>query len=248
MERAISRATDSLIQDPPSSNGHKDGKQTPTHDELRDRWLGTNPQIAHGLGGWQRYAPGIWQPAEELEVKGGIAEVLEGAKPEGIKPTAATLSSVTELTRVKVHVPETRWNADPDILVCEDCVLHIPSRRTSEHDPDYYATSAVPYTYDPDAIAPMWVDFLKHTVPEAQDFLQEFYGYALTTDTSLEIALWLYGPPGSGKSTALAGAMAMLGAQEPECSDSLKLCATGSPSRACRARRWWWLPSSPRAS
>ena len=36
------------------------GKQPPpTHDELRDRWIGGNPHHAHGLGEWRRYEDGI---------------------------------------------------------------------------------------------------------------------------------------------------------------------------------------------
>ena len=49
------------------------------------------------------------------------------------------------------------------------------------------------------------------TVPTAAEFLQEFAGYCLTTDTSHEMAIWLYGLPGSGKSTFLAGLQAILG-------------------------------------
>ena len=57
----------------------------------------------------------------------------------------------------------------------------------------------------------MWEYALKSTVPDAADFLQEFAGYALTTDTRFEIAVWLYGPAGSGKSTVLTGLQTMLG-------------------------------------
>jgi len=49
------------------------------------------------------------------------------------------------------------------------------------------------------------------TGEDVAPFLQEFAGYALTTDTSHELALWLYGPPGGGRSTFLAGLGAMLG-------------------------------------
>jgi phage/plasmid-associated DNA primase len=42
-------------------------------------------------------------------------------------------------------------------------------------------------------------------------FSQEFSGYALTTDVSHEIALWLCGPPGGGRSTFITGLEAMLG-------------------------------------
>jgi putative DNA primase/helicase len=42
-------------------------------------------------------------------------------------------------------------------------------------------------------------------------FFQEFSGYCLTTDTQFEVAVWLQGPMGCGKSTVLEGLQAMLG-------------------------------------
>jgi putative DNA primase/helicase len=95
--------------------------------------------------------------------------------------------------------------------VCANGTLHIPTGELRDHDHEHYATSAVPYAFDPDAKAPAWRFLLAGTVPEAANFLQEFAGYSLTTDTSHEIALWLYGPPGSGRSTLLTGLEAMLG-------------------------------------
>ena len=69
----------------------------------------------------------------------------------------------------------------------------------------------MPYDYDPKAVPAIWNYFLSETVGPARAFLQEFAGYALTTEISHELALWLFGPPGSGKSTFLAGLQAMLG-------------------------------------
>jgi putative DNA primase/helicase len=183
----------------------------PTHDELRDRWMEDHPHQAHGLGEWRRYKDGIWPVVSETAVKAEISEVIEAAKPEGIKPTAAILSSVTELTRVKVFVPDEKWDADPDILVCENGALRISTSELVDPHPGYYATSMVPYDYDPEAKPVMWRYFLNHTVPTAATFLQEFAGYALTTNMAHELAVWLYGPPGSGKSTFIAGLQAMLG-------------------------------------
>jgi putative DNA primase/helicase len=71
--------------------------------------------------------------------------------------------------------------------------------------------SSVPYAYNPTAKAPSWDYFLATTVPEAAGFLQEFAGYALTVDTSHELAVWLFGPPGAGKSTFIEGLKALLG-------------------------------------
>jgi len=53
--------------------------------------------------------------------------------------------------------------------------------------------------------------YLKGTIPNAVAFFQEFAGYSLITDTSHEIAVWLWGPRGSGKSTGLTGLQTVLG-------------------------------------
>jgi P4 family phage/plasmid primase-like protien len=188
------------------------GKQpAPTHDELRDRWIDGNLHHAHGLGEWRRYEAGTWPAVSETSVKREISSIIEAAKPEGIKPTASILASVTELTRIKVFVPDERWDADPDILVCKNGVLRVSTGELAEHRPGHYATSAVPYEYDPNARPVIWDYFLRNTVPVAANFLQEFAGYALTTEMTHELAVWLFGPPGSGKSTFIAGLAAMLG-------------------------------------
>jgi putative DNA primase/helicase len=46
---------------------------------------------------------------------------------------------------------------------------------------------------------------------DVRDFFLEFAGYCLTTDVRHELALWLVGPRGSGKSTLITGLLAMLG-------------------------------------
>ena len=194
------------------SNLNNPSKPTvPTHDELRDRYIDEDEDCAYGLGEWRRYEDGIWPTIPELTIKRNICEVIEAAKPEGIKPTNSLLSSVTELTRVKVSISDDAWDADPDTLVCKSGALRISTRELRTHSRDHYATSAAPYDYDPKATPVVWHYFLNNTVVSAKAFLQEFAGYALTTDMAQELALWLFGPPGSGKSTFLAGLQAMLG-------------------------------------
>ncbi len=199
-----------------NTNGHGQGggkPATPTHDELRDRLLVNHPNLAFGLGEWQRYGAGTFSPVPESEVKGLAADVLEAAKPEGVKPTLSAVNSVAALAQFRAFVRDELWDADPDILVCANGALHISSGDLRPHSKEHYATSAVPYGYDPDADAPRWRFLLNSSVYEVQDFLQEFAGYALTTGTDLETAVWLYGPPGSGKSSFLLGLETMLGAK-----------------------------------
>ena len=187
-------------------------EEPPTHDELRDRFSAANPHHAHGLGEWKHYEEGVWPPVPEFLVKRRIVAVLEEAKPEGIKPTSGLLSSVHELSRVELAVPDEQWDSDQDILVCGNGALHIPTGELLPHSPAHYATGAVPYDYDPDATAPTWERVLEDVLgKELASFFQEFAGYSATSDTSLETALWLCGQPGGGRSTLLAGLETMLG-------------------------------------
>ena len=207
----------------PSTNGAGHDKpperkgQPPTHDELRDRWIAGKPDRAHGLGEWRIYEGGTWSPASDTAIKAEIAAEIERAKPEGIKPTASTLASVTELARVKAYVTDERWDANPDVQVCTNGALNLTTRELMPHAKGYYATAGVPYAYRAGERCEAWEHRVmgelvsEHLGAEAAAFLQEFAGYALTTNTEHEIALWLTGKHGGGRSTVLAGLGAMLG-------------------------------------
>lgn len=184
----------------------------PTHDELRDAVSGANPDLTFGLGGWWCYESGLYIPEPEFRVKRRIMDILVEAKPAGVKPTSGLLSSVHELARIDLAVEDELWDADPDILVCRNGALHVPTGELLPHSPEHYATAALPFDYDPEAEAPTWERILREVLgEEIALFFQEFAGYAATPDTSLETALWFSGQPGGGRSTLLAGLEAMLG-------------------------------------
>lgn len=183
-----------------------------SHNGLRDTFLRSHPYpLVYGLGDWREYSSGIWQPVEDLSIEGAIADTIERVKG---KLTASLVSSVSKLVKMRVAKPETFWDANPDYLVCGNGTLQISTRQLFPHSPDLYITSGVGYDYDPFADCPNWDKFLNDLVAatskEVVEFLQEFAGYALTTDTRYEIAIWLYGVPGGGKSTFLVGLEAML--------------------------------------
>ena len=187
--------------------------RTPTDDELADRWRAAVPLTAHGLGDYRRYASGVWPVLPETLIEREITDQLKRAKPEGLRPTASRQSSVKTFARQSVFIEDQLWDADPDLIVCANGTLHIPSRELRPHVPDAYATNGLDFDYLPYADAPMWKYALDSTVPDAADFLQEFAGYAFTTDTRHEVALWLLGPRGCGKSTIIGGIAQTLGAR-----------------------------------
>lgn len=193
-----------------SKRGARDA--TPTHDALRDRWMDDHAETCWAMEEWHRYSAGVWKRVEEGVIRAELLRVIEASKEEGVKPTAGTLSSVYELAKTKAWVEPSRFDANSDLLVCQNGTLHIPTLQLQPHDARHWLTTGVSYDYAADASAPTWDYFLSSTLaPEVVQFLQDFSGYALTTDCSLETAVWLYGPPGSGKSTFLEGLEAMLG-------------------------------------
>lgn len=138
---------------------------------------------------------------------------IMGIKRPKTQVTSGFVSSVLDLIKDCVTVPDDLWDSDPNILIFDDCVLELNTGNTRPHSPDDYATSKLPFKYDPIVKSDEWEKFLNSTVPDSKDFLQEFAGLSATSETKHEIALWLYGPPGGGKSTFIAGLESMLGSK-----------------------------------
>jgi putative DNA primase/helicase len=185
-------------------------QHVPDDAELADRWIMYNRQTAWGIGDWRRYADGVWLPVDRDTIKRDITKSLERAQHEGVRVTNGLINSVMEIARTKVAIANDRWDADPDYLPCKNGVLHIPTKSLLPHTPDIYATSQLDYDYDPAATCPAFIQALQR-IPDVIDFLQEFAGYALTTEVKHEIAVWFHGTIGSGKSTIIEGLQVMVG-------------------------------------
>jgi P4 family phage/plasmid primase-like protien len=183
----------------------------PTDDELADRFINRYPLTAYGLGEWRRYNAGVWEEIKEAKVSREIIGILQEAKLEGIRPTRNLISSVMGIIQAFITVDDEQWDACHDVIICKNGAFHIPTMTLQPHSPEHYATSRLDFDYTPTAQAPHWAYVLASTIPDASEFLQEYAGLALTTETKHELALWFCGPAGSGKSTIIEGMQAMLG-------------------------------------
>jgi putative DNA primase/helicase len=218
----IAETSDQWI-DPGETNGALSGKRPKDH-ELRDRWLRSSNPIAYARGDFWRYqtpregepteGDGLWQVRGEWLIKREITEVMEAATPEKIDPSQALMNSIYGLARAKCAIDDRLFDADPDYLACRNGALHIPTRRLEPHARALYATTGVSYDYDPEAKAPAWEWYINWLIERLGEdtvaFLQEFAGLCATVDTSFEIAVWLFGQRGCGKSTFIEGLLAAL--------------------------------------
>lgn len=201
------------------------------HDEHGHDWL-----FATGFEEWHTYTE-YWQPdAGGYALKAQIAALMDrlnwqarnlraavpdtdkdelkrlSAYVDATKRTAARVASVEGLARLRCYVAADKLDA-ADVLNLANGTLDLSTLTLRPHSRRDLLTYCLPYAYDPAAVAPNWEVVLARIEGETAAFLQEYAGYALTPDTRHELAIWLYGPPGRGASTLLAGWQAMLGAK-----------------------------------
>ncbi|WP_310472002.1 phage/plasmid primase, P4 family [Corynebacterium sp. ES2775-CONJ] len=136
------------------------------------------------------------------------------------KPTSSKLNNTIDalMSLVDYVVPD---NATPPMLAgdtgelpgnpgefvaMENGLFHIPTGKMHPHTPRLFNTYCLPYAYDPNAITPVWSQFLAETFahdPNAEKCLQEFAGYIISGRTDMHKALLMVGPRRAGKGTIL---------------------------------------------
>jgi putative DNA primase/helicase len=111
-----------------------------------------------------------------------------------------------------------------DMIACANGLLQVPRRQLHHHAPVLFNLNALPFAYDPDAPAPTrWQTFLCQLWPEDTESiaaLAEWFGLALTQDTSQQKALLLIGPKRAGKGVIARVLRALVGADNV-CSPTL---------------------------
>jgi P4 family phage/plasmid primase-like protien len=83
-------------------------------------------------------------------------------------------------------------------------VLDLRTMQLHSHDSSQFVTNVLPYSYDPLAGCPEWMDFLRVCFSHDQqriDLLQEWIGYQLTRSYKYQKFMFFRGGPRSGKGT-----------------------------------------------
>jgi putative DNA primase/helicase len=112
-----------------------------------------------------------------------------------------------------VAVDPDELDTDGMLLNVHNGIIDLRTGRLSPHDPARLITKIAGVSYDPDAVAPIFAQFLERILPDpdVREFLARAAGYALTGDISEHKLFVAWGTGANGKTTLLETLNAVMG-------------------------------------
>lgn len=196
------------------------------HKRFRDAIAGraTDDEIARAFeaeyadrrmytrGRWYQWMPtGVW--TDGADVIDEIWQMMCEFKKVDIKPSSHKRRSIEECMQGTslLGVSEEQIDAHPDWLNLLNGVFSFTTGDVTPHNPGQYLTTQLPFEHDGEATCPRWEKFISEVLVmkdgEADEkmcrFMQQAFGYSLTTWTKYETSFWLQGNGANGKSTLI---------------------------------------------
>lgn len=171
--------------------------------------IGAQNIICAGPFVWMWSQTGVWQQQEDRLVKQRIQQTIEAI---GMPVQSALVTGVAETMKNEIFRDRHRFNVGPhDAVNClnGEIVLEGGEWVLRPHVREHYRTTQIPVEFDPDAEAPLFLQFLDSIFAgdadavEKQQALLEVLGYTLMSHALHEIFVILIGAGGNGKSVIL---------------------------------------------
>lgn len=200
---------------------------------LRGHTLDGTRTLHHQNGNFYAWGGSHYTELAAEEMRERLYRFLDGAKRINDRnevvpfdPTKNKVANVLEATAAEAQLARRirppAWlgsGTNPpaaEVIACSNVLLHLPTRDTHAHTPDFFTLNALDFAYDAKAPDPAeWKKFLASIWPddqEAIDTLQEAFGLFLTGDTRHQKAILVVGPKRSGKGTIARVLTDLLGA------------------------------------
>jgi len=145
---------------------------------------------------------------------------------------AARIGAMIDLSRSEEGIPVLpgQLDAQPYLLNVMNGTIDLRTGELREHRREDLITKLAPVAYDPEARCPLWDDFLERVLPdpEVRACFQRLVGHSACGDPREEKLPFVYGPPGSGKSTAMDAVAGALGNDYVSMADFSTFLAGGS--------------------
>jgi putative DNA primase/helicase len=167
-------------------------------------WVGTHWEIRDESA----YRKWIYLQAEHAQYVDGFG------KNRSWSPDTTKVNKVLDALRTACLLRPSEQEPD-SVIACRNGILSIGDTVSlNPHSCENFNLASLPYDFDPEAKCPRWLKFLDEVLPDdrqSQNLLQEFIGYVLSGETSLQKALSLCGPTRCGKGTIARIIGALLG-------------------------------------
>lgn len=159
----------------------------------------------------------------DKETGQGVSTVPVSPGPQYMN---AVMDAMSDPCPVKESAPCWINNAtgpDPrELITFTNGILNVTQYLSADDDalldptPDYFSLFSLPFAFDPKAECPNWLAFLQSSLgddPDKISLLQEWFGYCMTPDTSLQKLMLFVGPPRAGKSVSTDILKALVGGE-----------------------------------
>jgi putative DNA primase/helicase len=198
------------------------------------RFVNDDHRLLHRhRGTFWRFQANHYALADQETVRADVWKFLEQAQRRGennkllpFKPSSAqvssTLDALASVCTLDNRIEPPAWldgagemPAAAEMLALGNGLLHLPSGEIYPPTPDHFGLTASEVVFDPDAPDPKhWLAFLGDlfgTDEGAITALQDWFGYALSPDTSQQKIMFVVGPRRSGKGTIARVLTALIG-------------------------------------
>ncbi|GGE18695.1 hypothetical protein GCM10011360_04310 [Primorskyibacter flagellatus] len=180
----------------------------------------------HNAGRWFRFMGHRWQ-REETQLAKHYARAVS-TDLASRDPKAKALKNVNVWEAIERGARTVRefafsasgWDSDAMLLGTPGGVVDLRTGQLRPGQPEDYVSKAAAITpvpleaFDPERDCPRWLAFLGQALgsdASAIRFFQQWAGYNLTGETREQVLLFIYGPGGSGKTTAVSVLYDLLG-------------------------------------
>lgn len=150
------------------------------------------------------YSKGIYEELTEVE----LGKVIRNLMHEG-RWSSWNSKSEAEVVKALLRESDTvdEMNTMRNFINLKNGMLSLDSFELFPHHPSYLSTVQLPIDYDPEAVAPTFMQFLNEITKDDEELIrvhQEILGYLLSAETKAEKAFFFYGSGGNGKSVLVS--------------------------------------------
>jgi P4 family phage/plasmid primase-like protien len=194
--------------------------------EVNEYQAGGKKRLLRHHDGWWVYKAGKYAAVEPENLKSQVSETFHGFEffddvTEKTKPVnindyfkREVLSAVCDKTvsSVPKEVMEPCWVksgkpfANAYAIMFKNGVFDVANNKLMAHSNDLFTTATLSYDYNSHAECKRWTTVVNEWFEEDEEriaLLQEWFGYNMIMSNHLEQLMFIYGRPGSGKSTAV---------------------------------------------